>query len=250
MIAVASEVVLGDQTVSGPGEKTAERSVSPAKPAATAETMQGGPIPIILNPYATPNVAPTAAAEDVNMGDANATAAAAAAARSPPGINGSRALIYQELDSFVDKVLVEPIASFHREIIVRDENLRIKKALGKKHLEHSADAIAETVNAERNVTPTVLRGVVRTEINKINDDHARKVAALEAQITKLKGGKSKKDFGKAGHATKQGTSNKKSRGATAGSGNAASAKKGENKAARSSTKSSGKKQGSKKGKRS
>ena len=68
------------------------------------------------------------------------------------------------------------------------------------------DEITKAVNSKYNVIPIVLCGGVRTEINKINDGHACKVAALETQINKRKGRTNKRKFGRVGHATKQGAS--------------------------------------------
>ena len=129
------------------------------------------------------------------------------------------------MELILDKCVADAIRKFQGKVNKRDEALCIKKALSKKRLEHSAEQIAEKVDRERNVTPTVLRGVIRAEVNKITAAHTREVESLKAQLKNMKGkkeGKKEGDFCKTSKAAGRGSTNNKSCGGTLGQGCAVS----------------------------
>ena len=215
--------------------------------------------PLVHNPYQT-----VPRGFDTTMADATA---AYVHNEAPPvlhGVRGDRALVYQRLNLFHDDVMIAGINEFHRSVCKKDESLCIKKAFGKPDAERSAEAIAAVVEGERRQEPAILRGVVRTEVRKLQADHEKELARLKAEVQKLslgakpgKVGKKKKsnkpgqqNFPQKSRTAQQNPAPNKKRGGTPGPGAGSSKGKEGSRKNASKSKSAGKRGASSNGKRS
>ena len=203
-----------------------------------------------LNPYATPattNGRPTHALDGTpilyldNAAVAGAQRAAgqdddATMADVHPQPAQPAPIVGGRVAFLADMVQLIQVAGDAREVFLtkvqkNEEARRIKKAAAQAQLTSAAERIAATVAAERPATTPVLRGVVRTETERANQQLRRQVQSLQATVSNLtlKQGRGNarrpaQDFqGRSGRAAGRGPSKNQGRGGVVGRGNATTA---------------------------
>jgi hypothetical protein len=148
----------------------------------------------------------------------------------PAPIVGGRAAFLADMAKLI-QAAGEAREVFLTKVQKNDEARRIKKAAAQAQLTSAAERIAATVAAERPATAPVLRGVVRNETERANQQLRRQVQSLQATVSNLtlKQGRGHarrpaQDFqGRSGKAAGRGPSNNQGRGGVAGRGNATTA---------------------------
>ena len=88
--------------------------------------------------------------------------------------------------------VLDAVNAFESTICVRDEELRINKAILPKELDQAAAKVAEVVENKCQADRPILRDIVRQEVNKTNKKKDREIKSLKAQLKQLKAKPSKK----------------------------------------------------------
>lgn len=116
--------------------------------------------------------------------------------RTPPSPHyvevGSRSTFYAHCKIWFQTCVLDAIIAFENPVCARDEELRIAKAMLPVELDRAAAKVAEAVEGKRQPNRPILRGMVRQEVNKINEKKDREIKPPKAQLKQLKAKPSKK----------------------------------------------------------
>ena len=176
--------------IAATGVDQVDLAASPAAAAAAGINVPTMTHPLIratvLNPYDTPT-------QDEAMTDAPTTNRAQRTSPSPHYVEaGIRSTFYAHCKIWFHTCVLNVITAFENTVYERDKEHCIAKAMLPVELDRATAKVAKAVESERQADRSLLRDMVRQEINKVSEKKDKEIKSLKAQLKQLKVKPSKK----------------------------------------------------------